>query len=290
MENNDFKKIVKLVGNIEPQQLKFVDGYVHDTMAVFMPVAGPCYYALMPDHTHPSYMFLLNFNNQSAFVLGNKTIHSDPKKISALAPMIKHQEINDGEVPRYLAFFVDTDFFEKQASQYTGYKSGWQFIQFPVPDELNSLAKRFMIEADSQLPGYHQVLDSITMQITHLFIRGMMQIKSNQPLLSSRLEINNAIEFMAANLDKSLTLKSISDKACMSVPHFSRVFKDETGTSPNDFLIKLRLEKAKKMLLAGANNISEIADECGFKTAAYFSSTFCKHYRKTPTEFQLNSK
>jgi hypothetical protein len=57
---NDLDTIRRLVGVVTKEQLRYVDCFVSEEIALFMPMGGPCFYALTPEHTHPAYMFILN--------------------------------------------------------------------------------------------------------------------------------------------------------------------------------------------------------------------------------------
>lgn len=51
---NDLLIIQKFVGAINREQLRYVDSFAGEDITLFMPVGGACYYALIPEHTHPS--------------------------------------------------------------------------------------------------------------------------------------------------------------------------------------------------------------------------------------------
>jgi len=74
--------------------------------------------------------------------------------------------------------------------------------------------------------------------------------------------------------------------AHLSTSHFARVFKRETGKAPMEYVHDLRLERAKKRLIAGDKSMTEIALECGFGSPSYLSACFQKEYKMTPSEYQ----
>ncbi|MEI6423454.1 MAG: helix-turn-helix transcriptional regulator [Lentisphaerota bacterium] len=77
----------------------------------------------------------------------------------------------------------------------------------------------------------------------------------------------------------------------ISYPHFRRIFRQYTGTSPVNYLIKCRLHNAAWLLLHSGDQISEIAEKCGIPDEFYFSRLFKKYYNLPPKtyrkEFQL---
>lgn len=85
----ELEKIRRLVGPITVKELRYVDSFVSDNIGIFMPAGGPCYYALTPQHSHPSYMFVLPFNDQTSLRLNGKTIQGIHGKIFVLSPNTK---------------------------------------------------------------------------------------------------------------------------------------------------------------------------------------------------------
>jgi len=64
----------------------------------------------------------------------------------------------------------------------------------------------------------------------------------------------------------------------------NRMFKKATGETFTNYLIRVRMEKAKALLAEGKHMIYEIAEKVGYKNVAYFSSIFKKHYGSNPSE------
>lgn len=82
---------------------------------------------------------------------------------------------------------------------------------------------------------------------------------------------------------------SISEcaKFCnLSETHFRRIFKDITGSSPNEFITKIKINRAKELLLFTEYSISEIAESCGFEDQNYFSRVFKLNAGTNPTEYR----
>jgi AraC-like DNA-binding protein len=96
-----------------------------------------------------------------------------------------------------------------------------------------------------------------------------------QAMLIIKEEYTNA-NFRVESLSKALGISKIK---CY------RAFKEVMGNSPSDIIIKLRLEKAEKLLVKKKMNISEVGFECGFNDPKYFSKLFKKHHGISPKSF-----
>jgi two-component system response regulator YesN len=68
--------------------------------------------------------------------------------------------------------------------------------------------------------------------------------------------------------------------------YLSRLFKQKTGLSFTDFLTRVRLQEAKRLLLKTDRTIEEIAVAIGFKNNSYFTSVFKKREGIKPSEFR----
>jgi AraC family transcriptional regulator len=283
------EKIQNLVGNIQMEQLRYVDCFVGDAVALFVPVAGPCLYSITPSHTHPSYMFLLSFSDRTVIKLNNTIIISEPGKLFAIAPGIPHQEIIESTPSRYVAIVVSAIFFEQQLLEYpAAHKAFSPFGLYQPYPNLGSLIKAFITEITNKPPGMNTIIHALSLEITHSIIRSIMPITCKPGLAVARLDINTVIEYLYSNLGHKITISEMAEIIHMSPSHFSRIFKKETGETPIDYLNNIRLERAKKLLIAGEHSITEIALDCGFSSIAYLSASFYKKYKISPSNFQKN--
>ena len=287
MPGKDIQNIRKLVGAVTKEQLRYVDCFVADGIALFMPVGGACFYALTPEHTHPSYMFVLHFDDRTAVRMDGGTITGLHGTVSALSPGIPHQELPSDTPPRYIAMLINPGFFEEQYRFYSRRKPPkFRYEIFPPGGDLLPLLKRFMIEADSAMPGSEAVRMALGVEICHSLIRSRIGTPVPKDRLAERVEVNRVIEHLHGHLGDKVTVETLAEVARLSPSHFTRVFRKELGRSPMEYVQGIRLERAKKLLLAGDRSISDIALECGFGSSSYLSACFQKEYRMTPREFR----
>ncbi|MEY8353205.1 helix-turn-helix domain-containing protein [Lachnospiraceae bacterium 54-53] len=83
-----------------------------------------------------------------------------------------------------------------------------------------------------------------------------------------------------------LDLEWIAAKVHFSSSYVRQIFKQHTGESFGEYLIRKRMERAGKLLQKTSLKIQEIAEECGYENQRYFASSFKKFYGCTPTEFK----
>lgn len=92
--------------------------------------------------------------------------------------------------------------------------------------------------------------------------------------------------YIAENLNEKLTVQKLADKSHMSTSHFSRVFKQQTGFSPYDYVLITRLNKAKYLLQKTDMTVASIAYETGFNSESNFICFFTDNEGISPGKFR----
>lgn len=285
-QSDSIAKIIEFTGITDHGQLRYVDCFPAKQMILFMPVAGPCMMAISPMHTHPTHLFVINFNDSTSIVLKQGKYRGQPNTVSYLPPNLPHHEVNETDIPRYIAIMIHPEFLQEQAKAYNNNAIELEkWMVFPSSNELLSAAKRFISECKNSKAGSEILLGALSIEIVHLLLRSMLGLKTTDCNHVSRIEINRCVEFMRQNLSEKLTLASLACFSGMSVSHFTRIFRQETGLSPIDYLIEMRLEVASRLLLSGNIPLKQIANDCGFSSPAHFSSSFQKKFKVAPSEY-----
>lgn len=86
--------------------------------------------------------------------------------------------------------------------------------------------------------------------------------------------------------DPSLSIKKLCAEFYISESQLRRNVQKATGLKPNEYLLKLRLQKAQNELLHTDKAIKRIAEECGFASPYYFSRCFSEHLHTSPKEYR----
>lgn len=92
-----------------------------------------------------------------------------------------------------------------------------------------------------------------------------------------------AEEMLRARLEGNVSLGELATACSLSISHFARGFRRTFGLSTHQYLIRLRLERAKDLLAHTRRPLAEIAHVCGFCDQAAFSRAFTRSERTTPS-------
>jgi AraC-like DNA-binding protein len=100
--------------------------------------------------------------------------------------------------------------------------------------------------------------------------------------------VNTITEFINDNYMKDVSLDIISQNMYLSPAYISKIFKEETGESPINYLIKVRLSKAEEYLREGNTSIKEVSHAVGYYDAYHFSKLFKKYYGYPPSNIKMS--
>lgn len=104
-------------------------------------------------------------------------------------------------------------------------------------------------------------------------------------------ELGPAIKAIYENYHKADLTNELLAKECnISEIYFRRLFKQRCGVTPKQFIINLRITKAKQLLSEGQKKIWAISEKCGFSSPYHFCRSFKQHTGMTPQEYRERNK
>jgi YesN/AraC family two-component response regulator len=102
--------------------------------------------------------------------------------------------------------------------------------------------------------------------------------------------ITRAKEYIQQNQAEDLSLGQVAKAVNTSTFYFCKLFKKVTGLNFTDYVSRVRIEKAKNLLLNPNLRVSEIAFEVGFQSLTHFNRVFKKIIGQSPTEYRAQVK
>ena len=98
--------------------------------------------------------------------------------------------------------------------------------------------------------------------------------------------VRKSIVLMSEKLGSEIELDEVARDAGLSRPHFYKLFRRQTGVTPNIYLNTLRMEKAVQRLGQTSQSITEIGYELGFSCQSVFTRFFSSHVGMAPTDYR----
>ena len=99
-------------------------------------------------------------------------------------------------------------------------------------------------------------------------------------------KIEKVMRFVGRNCYKKMTLEDAARVVCLSPKYLSRIFKEQTHTSFSAYRLKLKMEKAKKLLTQFGYNVNQASEKLGYENTESFIRQFKKIIKLTPTEYR----
>jgi AraC family transcriptional regulator len=100
-------------------------------------------------------------------------------------------------------------------------------------------------------------------------------------------QLRKSIDYIHENLGADVSLSQIAAAANMSKYHFAKSFRQAVGVAPHKYLVKLRIERARKLLLSEDLSVEEIAHRVGYTDKSHFAAQFVKIVGTTPYRYRL---
>jgi AraC-like DNA-binding protein len=98
--------------------------------------------------------------------------------------------------------------------------------------------------------------------------------------------VGRATAHIRRHLDQQLDVQGLADVAGLSRAHFSRLFAQIEGAPPSEFVLRERMQRAARLLLAGQLSIKAISSACGFDDPNYFAKVFRRTFAISPSQFR----
>jgi AraC-like DNA-binding protein/ligand-binding sensor protein len=130
--------------------------------------------------------------------------------------------------------------------------------------------------------------DSIT-KLLHIFAQHLSMVSNQILVRQEKAEpavISKAKQFIHDHQDEDMSLGQVAKAVNTSTFYFCKLFKKVTGLNFTDYVSRLRIEKAKNLLLNPNLRISEIAYEVGFQSLTHFNRVFKKILGQSPTQYR----
>ncbi|HHU91307.1 MAG TPA: helix-turn-helix transcriptional regulator [Clostridiaceae bacterium] len=278
-----FGEFVKRIPEIIHNRTK---SFITDDIAIFKPDA----YVVNRKLCIEDYHFIIFHSTPPPAKIDNKELQFKKGSLISLEPGTEMTVFGlDNDKPcQYISINVKKDFMQKVANEALG-KSDFRFsrCENSYSWQLLWAIKSFEYELSNYSQRFPFMIENLASQIAFLLLRDSLP-EYGKLAANRRYEnyLSQAIEYMRTYYSSSITIEDISKYIYLSPSHFKRVFKTETGITPYRFLLKVRIEKAKQVLLDEDYSFDEVARLCGFANAGHLSSVLKKSEGLTPSEYR----
>lgn len=240
-------------------------------------------------HVHRYHTLWLIARGKGTFVIDGVSCTAEPGKLFFISPGMVTERVSDDSDPleyyfirfSYAAAYEEHEEWKFAASQDMPFPlRGMYTIQNPPPilnlcEQIDQLMKRRgQIVAMRRRILFLEILMAIISDFRAQMVTG-----------STTMAIERTIDYMVTHYRDHITLKDLAGIAGLSVSHYTRLFKQYTNHSPIDYLLHLRMDRAKELLVLSDYKLKAVAQSVGYSDELYFSRLFKKIVGKSPSEF-----
>lgn len=158
----------------------------------------------------------------------------------------------------------------------------------PHDPVLRSVGLALFAELEMEGPGGRLYAESLANLLAVHLLRHYSAAGAEQKFkggLSGR-RLRRVMAFIEDNYESDLSLAELAHVGGMSTFHFAREFKRTTGTTPHQYLIKFRIERAKALLTESELPLVEVSSRAGFSHQSHFTRLFRRLTGTTPLAFR----
>ena len=136
--------------------------------------------------------------------------------------------------------------------------------------------------------GYNnESLSNTNLCLYHFIATFLFSVKpGNEQKCDPEYMVGKVITYMRSKIDDLLTIEEMALKIDLSTSYFSSLFRKATGTSPMEYFIRLKLEKACLFLADSDMKIKNIAAMLGYQDPYHFSRLFKRHMNMSPDQYR----
>lgn len=237
-----------------------------------------------------------------------KTYTLNPGDIMCINPYQVHEFKSDDNV-RLLFLQVNPDYFRPIFPQIQNMEFNLPCIQNPFSplrsndEEISTeykqayqransyifeLAKVYMEQKTDYTLKCAGLLNMLFFELLQLFPHSNVSHEENVYAHNKATRVRRIADYIERHIDEKILLSDIAEHEQLTLTYLSHFFKDNFHMSFQEYLSRLRCEKARSLLLTTDLSLLDISISCGFSDPKYFKAGFIKQYGYAPKEYRKN--
>lgn len=231
---------------------------------------------IIDQHVHSCYEIVYYQKAEGYTDVNGKVLEFSTNNFCLIPPNLPHSETHFADCTTFFIGFNDDTLNLNEP------------IMLQDDEELTikKLVNRVFKEALEQKDNY---MDMISLLLKEIIIISK-RIPNNSLSNKKTRDLSLVMAYIAENYSFKITIQQLLNITNYSEGHLRRLFKQQFGTAPLDYIIDFRLKKALEILENGNQSCTDIAFICGFSDSAQFSRFFKNKYGISPKKYQLQRK
>jgi AraC-like DNA-binding protein len=243
-------------------------------------------------HTHPSTLEVCYLaRGKQTYRVGGRQFHLTGGDVFVTLPDEPHDTAGQPEDPGIL-YWINVRMPKRGGSLLTlparhSAILTRELLNLPERHFAGSPALKLILEEVFDL--YNRPDDPLKrIAIVNLMVRYLLEVVScarRHPYMRLSHALAQIVEMIHSHPEENHLLADLADQAGLSLSRFKARFKAEVGTAPHEYILRIKIEAARK-LLRDQLPVTEVAMQLGFDSSQYFATVFKRFCEQTPRDFQ----
>ncbi len=218
-------------------------------------------------HTHADHELVYCIEGRGSVVIGNQRYNFSTGNYYITRRGSLHTE-EDESTTKIIYFYFDAPGELVRDGMYTDFDGA-----------VLSSVKHLQKELELDEPYRDEMVSS-------LMIRMLIKSLRSEEGRRTRDSMQQAVRYIDENIRQDIDMHALARRYHYSLDRFRHLFKDYTGLSPHQYIIKGRIEQAKFLLELNPNtSLTEISYNCGFSSSSHFTKAFRSKVGMTPSSY-----
>lgn len=251
-------------------------------------------------HAHDFMELVVIMKGKGRFYIEGQELAVEEGNLLLLNPGTYHKSLGgmrqgEGVLECYLAF-SGVQFKDCCEGHMPLFKGNSRIMKMPdkMKQDIFRLCTAMEKEAKACNAGRYFMLKAYLIQVLCLIIREQQEEEKDERCrgyifksTGKKYVVQQIMKYMEEHYQEKISLDQIAENMYLSSFYISKLFKSETGDTPINYLISLRMEKAKEMLdKEPEESVQKIAAAVGYEDAYHFSKLFKKYYGISPLYYK----
>lgn len=261
------------------------------------------------------HQFVLTSQGKGDVIILDKKYHATKGDLFLIKPGVVHGFIADLEDP-FEMIVIHFDFFYEKDRNFWPHKKyhlekgkGEENIpekyllrEIPVfekglsfPDYIRLhhyttvevLMKKLLHTSSLIAPGKELIIKSSFLELLYVLHQEVLEVQMGNKDINGFEKIKRAFEYINEKYMENIKIEELASLCNFSTNYFSNLFKKYTTYSPKEYIMRIRIEKAKALLVQSSQTIKEIGSQVGFNDIHYFSFYFKKFEGISPSKYRM---
>lgn len=186
---------------------------------------------------------------------------------------------------RYVRASIDPSYFDRFTADADARPIELRRTYGVAKSQIGHILSALVAESDAGNPGGLPFVEALAMGLSRQIAVHAGARRSEPDKLRGGLSSaarRRALEMIELNLDAKLTIETLAAEVGLSPAHFARAFRESVGQPPHRYMLRQRLEHARRLLDVGDLTLSSVAQRSGFADQPHFTRLFKREFGVTP--------